>query len=281
MIKGNIILLNKESGISSHTKINRYKKENNIKKIGHIGTLDPMAQGLLIALTEDATKLSDYLMKKDKVYEVEMSLGYETDTLDSEGKIVLEKEYTIDLEKITETINSFVGKIEQVPPKYSAIKIDGKKLYNLARNNIDIQIPKRNVEIYYIKDIKVIDNKICFVCKVSSGTYIRSLCRDIAYKLDTCATMTYLKRLSIGQFNLSDANNIINPKDILDYPRVEVNDITFKKLLNGMTIVLTNNVNCEKLNVYYNNEYIGVVDVFDNKKIKRSNFFVTREGIEL
>ena len=193
--KDGLILLNKSKGVSSFAAINELKRKIRAKKVGHAGTLDPMAEGLMIVMINDATKFSDDLMKKEKEYYVEMELGYKTDTYDLEGAVVerYESEISVSNAQIIKVINSFRGKIKQIPPMYSAIKIDGKKLYDLARKGVEVERTERNVEISEIRKIKIIrpdknskdarNIKISFYVKVSSGTYIRSLVYDIGEKL--------------------------------------------------------------------------------------------------
>ena len=187
-VEDGIVLLNKDRGISSFAAINKLKKEINAIKTGHAGTLDPMAEGLLIVMINGATKFSDDLMKKDKEYYVELELGYETDTYDTEGITVSKYngEIRISEEKAIEVINSFIGEIEQIPPMYSAIKVNGEKLYELARKGIETDRKSRKVKINTISEIKIDEKnpkKISFFTNVSSGTYIRTLVRDIGNKL--------------------------------------------------------------------------------------------------
>ena len=176
-----------------------------------------MAEGLMIVMINDATKFSDDLMKKEKEYYVEMELGYKTDTYDLEGTVIerYEAEINISNAQIIKTVNSFKGKIKQIPPMYSAIKVDGKKLYDLARKGVEVERAERNVEISEIRKIKITrpdknskvneNIKISFYAKVSSGTYIRSLVYDIGEKLGVFATMTRLVRTKIGRFEIEDA----------------------------------------------------------------------------
>ena len=212
--KDGIILLNKSKGISSFKAIDELKRKIKAKKAGHAGTLDPMAEGLMIVMINDATKFSGDLMKKDKEYYVEMELGYKTDTYDSEGKVIEEYKSEIELSdsQIIRTIHSFKGRIKQVPPMYSAIKVEGQKLYDLARKGIEIERMPRDVEIMNIYKIKIHRSKedssrikISFYAHVSSGTYIRSLVHDIGEKLKVFATMTKLVRTKIGRLSIEDA----------------------------------------------------------------------------
>ena len=226
--KDGLILLNKSKGISSFGAINHLKRVIKAKKVGHAGTLDPMAEGLMIVMINDATKFSDSLMKKDKEYYVEMELGYKTDTYDSEGTVIAKytSEINISDSEIIQAVNSFKGKIKQIPPMYSAIKIDGKKLYDLARKGIEVERAERNVEISEITEIKVIrpdknsenaqNIKISFYAKVSSGTYIRSLVYDIGEKLGVFATMTRLVRTKIDKYVIEDAISLEKVEDEIE-----------------------------------------------------------------
>ena len=204
-LEDGIILLNKSKGMTSFSAINKLKWLLNAKKVGHAGTLDPIAEGLLVVMLNNATKFSNNLMKKDKEYYVEMELGYETDSYDTDGVITkkYENNFSFEMKRIKEVVESFLGEIEQIPPMYSAIKINGKKLYELARKGLEIEREARKIKINYINDIKYKNNKISFFVGVSSGTYIRSLVRDIGEKLGVYATMTKLIRTKINNYFLS------------------------------------------------------------------------------
>ena len=276
-----IILINKEKGISSYKKIREIQKKYNYSKIGHAGTLDPMAEGLVIAMSDNATKLSDMLMKKDKIYQVEMCLYYQTDTLDLEGNIVyIDKEKKIYKEKeIIDAISSFIGISMQRPPMYSAIKLNGLKMYKLARQNIEVDIPDRQVNIYYINNIKITGDKISFETKVSSGTYIRSLVRDIGLKLGTYATMTKLVRTEIDNFKLPEDVKIMEVDDAINLDKIVLDYKQYFAIKNGMTCIITSDLYSKdmKLNAYYDNRYVGIIEVCDKKNnniyIKRTKFF--------
>ena len=273
MQNSHIIILNKPKGISSFKFIRDIQRKYGYNKIGHAGTLDPMAQGMMIAMSNKATKLSDLLMKKNKIYSVVMELGYETDTLDTEGKVIKTMPYSnISEEYIAEILKKFEGEIEQIPPMYSAIKLNGKKLYNLARKDIKLDIKPRKVTIEYITDLCVEDNKISFKTLVSSGTYIRSLVRDIAYELGTCATMIYLKREQIADIKLKKDILILNVEDVIKLDTVNITLDEKKKLINGMTIL--KDLKCKSAHCYYKNQYLGIINIEDNK-IKKSKFFIT------
>lgn len=278
-----ILILNKPKNISSFSYIQKIRKEENIKKIGHAGTLDPLAEGMMIVMANGATKFSDYLMKKDKTYLVEMELGYETETLDLEGKKINEYkgEIEINIELLNEVLNKYKGKIKQIPPMYSAIKKDGIKLYQLARSGEKIELEARNVEIYNIYDIEFNNKKIRFRCDVSSGTYIRSLVRDIGRELGYFATMTELFREKVGKFCKKDFNKKITIEEILDYPKLDINEKLYLELKNGMTKIL--DIKDKKydsfsfIKVYCNDKFVGLVEI-KNKigytyYIKRHKYF--------
>jgi tRNA pseudouridine synthase B len=278
-----ILILNKPKNISSFSYIQKIRKEENIKKIGHAGTLDPLAEGMMIVMANGATKFSDYLMKKDKTYLVEMELGYETDTLDLEGKKINEYkgEIEINIELLNEVLNKYKGKINQIPPMYSAIKKDGIKLYQLARSGEKIELEARDVEIYNIYDVEFNNKKIRFRCDVSSGTYIRSLVRDIGRELGYFATMTELFREKVGKFCKKDFNKKITIEEILDYPKLDINEKLYLELKNGMTKIL--DIKDKKydsfsfIKVYCNDKFVGLVEI-KNKigytyYIKRHKYF--------
>ena len=276
-----IILINKEKGISSYKKIREIQKKYNYSKIGHAGTLDPMAEGLVIAMSDNATKLSDMLMKKDKIYQVEMCLYYQTDTLDLEGNIVYidEEKKVYKEDEIIETMSSFIGTSMQKPPMYSAIKLNGLKMYKLARKNIEVDIPNRQVNIYYINNIKVTCDKISFETKVSSGTYIRSLVRDIGLKLGTYATMTRLVRTQIDNFNLPEDIEIMEVDNAINLDKIVLDYKQYFAIKNGMTCIITSDLYSKdmNLNAYYDDRYVGIIEVCDKKNnniyIKRTKFF--------
>lgn len=195
-----VVIVDKEKGKTSFDKIKEIRKKYNIKKVGHAGTLDPMATGVLIILLGEATKLSNYLMDHDKEYIATLKLGKRTDTLDSEGQIIEEKEIpALSKENINEVLLSFLGKSKQIPPMYSAIKINGKKLYELARKGEEIERKEREIEIYEIEFIKLKEenNKVSeieFKVNCSKGTYVRTLCEEIAKKLGTIRIYERIKK---------------------------------------------------------------------------------------
>jgi tRNA pseudouridine55 synthase len=203
-----LLLVDKPLGVTSHDVIDEVRKLKFIDKAGHIGTLDPTAEGLLGVLINKATKLSQFFVGLDKTYEIELEFGYQTNTLDQSGEII-KKADKVDISKtqIKEALKSFQGKITQQVPKYSAVKKDGKKLYEYARAGEDVELPKRKVNIKQIELVKFSNQeKPTFKLKItcSSGTYTRSLVRDLGQRLEVYATQTHLKRTRIGKFELED-----------------------------------------------------------------------------
>jgi len=247
-----ILVVNKVKDYTSRDIVNKISKILNIKKIGHTGTLDPIATGVLVCLTGKYTKLVDLITSYEKEYIAEIKLGIKTDTLDITGKILEKCEVRqYEKEEIERVLKSFVGKSEQLVPKYSAVSINGKRLYEYARNNEEIELPKRMIEIKNIELLDYSNDLIKFKVMVSKGTYIRSLIEDICKKLNTYGTMNSLIRTKQGNFLIEDSyslkdieNNNYKSKqieDVLDLKVVELNDELYKKVING-----------NKLNLKYN-----------------------------
>ncbi len=276
-------IVDKPLGKTSFDMVRDIRKKYNIKKVGHIGTLDPMATGVLVILIGEATKLSDYLMEHDKEYIATIHLGEKTDTGDSEGNIIETKLVPEDInkEKIITVLNSFLGESYQIPPMYSAIKVNGEKLYNLARQGKTVERKSRKISIDEIELLDYNKSEINFRVVCSKGTYIRVLCEDIAQKLDTCGYMKTLRRTRIGKFKVEDKDKFIEIKDILLYNEseknkqnlsinIEGNDL--KKLLNGVPIKLDSvNINTSEdklVNIYNHEKFIGIGQI-ENGELKR------------
>lgn len=277
-----IIIINKPKGYTSHDVVAIVKKKLNVKKVGHTGTLDPNATGVLPLLLNQATKLSKYLIEHDKEYEVTLKLGIKTDTLDAEGNILEERkvEWNADImPKIEEVLKSFIGKQKQFPPMYSAIKVNGKKLYEYARKGQIVEIKPREIEIYSIdlKNVNKQENEIGFKVHCSKGTYIRSLCEDIAKKLGTIGYMKELNRTKVGRFTLQEAitleeiekepkkveKKIITMKEFFkDFPNIKLDKRKLEKFLNGVAIF--ENKEDGIYNIYAEN-YIGLGTIKQNK----------------
>jgi len=243
-----VLAIYKEKGYTSRDIVNILSKDLGTKKIGHTGTLDPMATGVLVVCIGQGLKLVEMLTDHDKEYIAKIKLGIETDTLDITGNILKEeevREYT--KKEVSLVLEKFKGKIKQMVPKYAAIKVNGKKLYEYARNGEEVELPVRDVEIFdlqLVSDIK--DNEFYIKCHVSKGTYIRSLVRDIGYELGTVATMVELERTKLGNFGLEDTYtledirsgmySLFDIKEVLDLQIVVVNEEYEKKIRNGQVL---------------------------------------------
>lgn len=237
-----IILINKEAGITSFGVVSKIRKIFNTKKVGHCGTLDPEATGVLPVMIGQATKLSKYLVEHDKEYVARVKLGVKTDSADSEGNIVEEDDFNLDMKKedfYREAFSQLVGKQKQIPPMYSAIKLNGKKLYEYARDGIEVEREARDIEIYSI-DIENIDydkNEIIFRTKCSKGTYIRTLCESLAEAIGTIGYMKELTRTQVDNFRIEDS---IRLSDLEDMDNKESTIISIEKLFENVKKVVLN-----------------------------------------
>ncbi len=274
-----ILLVNKPKDYTSRDIVNKLTKIFNTKKIGHTGTLDPIAEGVLVITIGKCTKLCDILTSTYKEYIATIKLGIKTDTEDITGNILEQKEYNLKEEQIKEVLHSFLGKSIQEVPIYSAIKVNGKKLYEYARNNIKVELPKREIDIKEIELISFNKDEIVFKTTVSKGTYIRSLIRDICTKLNTIGTMSSLIRTKQGKFNieesytLEDINNnkykLLPPEEVLnDLETIDIDEKLYKLVNNGAVInkIFKNNIACLK----YQNKIIAIYQEYtkDNSKAK-------------
>lgn len=276
-MKDGILIIDKPQDFTSHDVVAKVRKIIGTKKVGHTGTLDPMATGVLVICVGAATKLVEHFTAKDKVYKAKIKLGIKTDTADITGNII--KEMPIETSSvinknekdIIDIMKSFIGKQKQLPPMYSSIKVNGMKLYEYARKGIEVKVEPRDIEIFDIYDISIDGDEIAYTVHCSKGTYIRSLCEDIAEKLGTCGTMSYLRRTKTGEFSIEDSIKIedIQEEKIFPMEKLFDNKIIIEKdlnkLLNGMEIP------CDKPDGLYSlhtNCYIGVGKIID-KKLKR------------
>lgn len=269
------IIVNKAPDMTSRDVINILNKKFNTKSIGHTGTLDPIAEGVLVCLIGKYTKLTDILINHDKEYIASFKLGILTDTLDITGKILKEEKINLTKEEIQKTILSFKGTHNQEVPIYSAVKINGKKLYEYARNNEEITLPKREVNIYDIELLNIDNDIITIKTKVSKGTYIRSLIRDIGLKLNTNATMTKLIRTKLGKFTIeesytlediqNDNYKLLSLEDLINLDTININEEMLFKIKNGQII----DYQTDKYILYkYNNQDIALYKPYQNNKIK-------------
>ena len=283
-----ILLVNKESNCTSRDVVNTLCKHFNTKKIGHTGTLDPIATGVLVVCINSCTKLVELLTSTYKEYEAELIFGIKTDTYDITGNILEEKDSIIDKKSIIDALNKMKGKYIQEVPIYSAVKVNGKKLYEYARNNINIELPKREVDIKELEllSIRYENNKTIIKIKtlVSKGTYIRSLINDIASSLNTIACMSKLNRTKQGNFDIKDSyklDDILNgnykllsKEDVLkNYKTIDVDDSLYNKITNGCII---DNIYDSDIVVFkYNNKVIAIYKEYikDKNKIKPFKMF--------
>ncbi len=279
-IKNGILNIDKPQGITSHDVVDVIRKIFPSTKVGHTGTLDPIATGVLPICIGKATKLSDELLSENKKYYVKMLLGVETDTYDITGKIVFANTLEYDDIYIKERIKRFIGKQMQIPPKYSAIKVNGKKAYEYARKDEKVELKPREIEIFDIGDIKVNLRKrqVSFVVSCTKGTYVRSLVHDIGIKLGCGATMTELRRLKTGNFDIEDSidlyeflkfdyldmlDKIISIEELYkDSKKINLNDKEYDKFLNGMEI--KTDIPEGIVRVYQNLRYKGLGKVKNN-----------------
>lgn len=241
-----IIVINKPKDLTSRDVVNIISKNLNIKKVGHNGTLDPLATGVLVICFGKYTKLNDLLTSHEKEYIAEVTLGLETDTLDITGKILNKNTPHITKEEIIKALKNFEKTYNQEVPKYSAVKVSGKKLYEYAREGKEVILPKKEVTIYQNELLSFTENKFTFKTKVSKGTYIRSLIRDILASLNETGTMSNLKRTKQGIFKLEDSYTlddikqgnfkILKVKDILNIPKIIAEDNLKKQIINGAKI---------------------------------------------
>ena len=269
----------KPTGMTSSDVVCKVKKILHTKKVGHLGTLDPAASGVLPVAVGKATKFFDYFLTKDKCYTAVVKFGIETDTLDSFGNITnIDKNVEVSEQMILDVIDEFIGEIYQYPPKYSALKINGKKAYELARDNVDFELKPRKITIYNIKLRKMCQkNTFLFDVHCSAGTYIRSLFLDIANKIKTIAFVPVIIRTKSGAFDLSNAvtlkefennSNLIKIEEVFkDFKTIEIDDIMAKKILNGVSVSASDIGVFENkpFLIKYKEEIVGLYKIENNK----------------
>lgn len=278
----------KPQGMSSAAVVGKIKKKFNLKKVGHMGTLDPLACGVLPIAVGKATKMFDYFLNKKKTYIVNCEFGYETSSLDLGTEKINETSFVPTLEDVVKATKSFLGKIKQQPPIYSAKKIDGKKAYELARDGKDVVLKDVEVEIFKFDCLSQINNTTFkFEIECSSGTYVRSLIRDLAYKLNTYATVVFLERTKTDFFDATNAIKLddllssnINLENVLikieqtfkNIKQVQVDNLQFDKLKNGL-IIKTNLSDENNVFIMCDNQLLGVAEI-KNKQIKLKTYLL-------
>lgn len=284
-----VIVVNKPKGITSFDVIRKLKKILKTKKIGHTGTLDPLAIGVMLVCVGKATKLASDLEAKDKVYIADFDIGYATDTYDIEGKKIAENIIEVSKENLEQSLKKFIGNIKQVPPMYSAIKIDGNKLYHLARKGIEVERPERDVTIEYINLLDFKDNKAKIETKVSKGCYIRSLIYDIGQNLGTYATMTALQRKQVGEYSLENSYNLeqieemtLNNnfkflktvEEIFSYDKYNLQtEKEFILYKNGNTVKIKENLESKRYRIYFQDKFIGLANIENNNLLKGYKYY--------
>lgn len=280
-IKNGILNIDKPQGITSHDVVDAIRKVFLDTKVGHTGTLDPLATGVLPICIGEATKLTNNLTSKNKSYSVKMLLGVETDTYDITGKIMFASVVNKDEIYIKERIKRFVGRQSQMPPKYSAIRVEGKHAYELAREGKNVDLTPREIEIFSIDDIEVNlkDKIVSFDVTCTKGTYIRSLVNDIGKNIGCGATMIELRRTKTGSFDIKDSialydflkleyfdmlNKIISIEEYYkEAKKIILDKDEYNKFLNG--VIIDCETNDKIVRVYSNNIYRGLGTVEDNK----------------
>ncbi|MFZ7119771.1 MAG: tRNA pseudouridine(55) synthase TruB [Eubacteriaceae bacterium] len=265
-----IININKSINMTSHDVVNIIRRKLKIKKVGHTGTLDPIAEGVLPICIGNATKISQFIIEKDKEYIAEAVLGIKTDTFDRTGKVLKTNNSIPKENEISNALNQYVGDVLQTPPIYSAIKVSGKKLYEYARENIQVDIKPREVKIYDIELLEYSYPKLKIKVACSKGTYIRSLCNDIGEVLGSFAHMNSLVRTKSGSFTIENTVNLNKFEDMnaleiqnimypIDYPldhfkKVDIKESSTKYLLNG-NILFQKNIT-QNLDLFHENEIV-------------------------
>jgi len=247
MNKG-IIAVDKPKDWTSFDVVNKIKHMVKPHKVGHLGTLDPMATGVLLVTIGKATKLFDTMQQKQKTYLATFEFGYETDTLDATGNIEKTSNNLPTIQEIQNVLPEFIGKLNQIPPLFSAKSINGVRAYDLARRGETFELKPKQVEVFDINLVSFENNKLKLEIVCGSGTYIRAIGRDIAYKLNTFATMTELVRTKVGKFSVEKCvaidslnneniyNNLTKLEDVLDYKVLNLDEILVNKLLNGQIV---------------------------------------------
>ena len=272
-----IILINKEKGMTSRDVVNMVCKKLNTRKVGHTGTLDPLATGLMILCCGEGLKLVELLTNHDKDYVAKVKLGIKTDTYDITGKVLEENsDFSLDRDTLIKTLDSFNGEYLQEVPIYSSIKVNGKKLYEYARSNKEVTLPKHLVKISNMKLIDFSNNSFTFSVTVSSGTYIRSLINDIGNKLGILMTMEELQRTRVGDYKLDNASSIDDLKiipivDALKIKKVEVDDFLLKKISNGVKV--DNRYNTSLVMFTKDNKPISIYQKDNDNKMKSYRVF--------
>ncbi len=280
-----ILIVNKPQDFTSRDVVNKVGGILKTKKIGHTGTLDPIATGVLVICIGNTTKLCEVLTSEYKEYIATIKLGIKTDTLDTTGEIIERKDFVVTETQIKEVLSSFLGQSTQITPIYSAVKVNGKKLYEYAREGIEVELPTREINITNIELISFNNDEIVFKTTVSKGTYIRALIDDICKKLNTIGTMSSLIRTKQGNFIIEDSYTIedieqgnyklITIEEALsNLESITIDEDTYNKVKNGSIIekTFTNDI----ANLVYENKIVAIYQTYhsDNSKAKPFKMFI-------
>lgn len=272
-----ILIINKERGFTSRDCVNIISKEFHTKRVGHTGTLDPMAEGVLVVCIGNTTKLCELLTSEYKEYIATIKLGMQTDTMDITGAIIEKKDFSITKEQIEKVLSSFLGNSIQEVPIYSAVKVNGKKLYEYARLGKEVPLPKREIHIKDISLLSFLEDEITFKTIVSKGTYIRSLIRDICLKLNTVGTMSRLIRTKQGLFSLEDAYTLeeikknqykmITKEEALSIlETIKIDGSFYKKIKDGQ--IIEKNFLGEMVCFQYKGEIVAIYKTYAKDRTK-------------
>lgn len=282
-----IICVYKPCGVSSNFVLTQLKRSLNLKKLGHLGTLDPLACGVLPVMVNKGTKLFDYYLNKTKVYRAIFTFGKETDTLDSEGEIIKKSDYIPSVEEINNIVSKMIGDLEQIPPNFSAKNVNGKRAYELARKGEIFQLKPKKVKIEDFKLVKQINHaSFLFEIVCSSGTYIRSLARDLGQILNSCAFMSALIRVESGNFDILKStyykdltkdnvfDKIIGLEILLEsYKKIDLDKNLLKKVSNGVKLKVEHE-NTNDIIVFCDGKLIGIGDICNGELTIKTNLQV-------
>ncbi len=284
-----VVVIDKPQGVTSHDVVGMLRKRFGTRRVGHTGTLDPLATGVLPVCIGSATRAADMLTESDKRYTAVLELGKRTDTLDIEGAILEEKPVTVSEDEVRECIRGFVGEQEQLPPMYSAIKQNGKKLYELAREGKEVKREPRHINIYSIDIVDIKLPAVTIDVFASKGTYIRSLCDDIGHSLGCGAVMTALRRTESAGFKideaytiealdaLDDAREALKPTDSLfsDYPEIRLNEKQEKSIVNGVRMTWRDGIEGQRYRLYGADGRFLCISVIEDMRLRLVKSFWT------
>ncbi len=281
-----LLILDKPQGLSSHSAVHRVRKITGVARVGHAGTLDPLATGVLLTLLGSAARLAEYIVDHDKKYRATVRLGVETDSYDATGNVVATRAVAVSDEQIYAALESFVGKQNQIPPAHSAIQLQGKRAYKLARQGIEIEMPPRAIEIFSIAHIAIENDSVTFDVHCSKGAYIRSLAHDLGAKLGTGAHLAALRRVASGNFSIAqsltlaqvenamlqnDLKKYLLPMDVTvsDFDAAHFNENQARALRNGQCVPAPENLTTPLVRAYdERGTFFAILERSANQQLK-------------